>query len=535
MTRLTASGVLTTVAALLLASSGGTHGIREGGIFRIGMLSGLVLSIDPVIDGRRHFLDATCAGLLNMPDKPQPRNLPPVPEIAAGLPKITNGGKTYTFTIRKGLRFSTGAPVTARSVAHTINRMLDPRMKSPFATDYASVFGAQKVIDGKAPTASGIIARENRLIIRLKEPVGNFLILVTAGDGGFCVVPETTPIDPEGVKAPVPAAGPYYISKYVPGEQVVLERNRYYRGDRPRHIDRFVIDLTLDTATILDRVESGLLDATFVNAVAFGDRAQRLKRKYGLNKSRFFVAPTRAVPMFVLNTSRPLFRKNPKLRQAVNFAVDRKALTRELGPLSGTASDQFMTPAMAGFRNQRIYPLEGPDLRRAGRLAAGRTRSGKAILYTGSGPLDVAAAQILKSNLKAIGLELEIAAFPGPVLAEKLGTTGEPFDIGRIVWVFGPDPSSPLSLFDGRTIGEPTNQNWSYFNSPKYNRALEAASRLPVGAERYRTYGELEIDITRNVAPAIPYAHLNALTLVGPRTGCVVVNPVLDLAAVCLK
>ena len=68
---------------------------------------------------------------------------------------VTNGGKTYTFTIRKGFRFSTGAPVTARSFAHTINRLLSPKMKSVSARDFDDIVGAQKVIDGKAEKASG--------------------------------------------------------------------------------------------------------------------------------------------------------------------------------------------------------------------------------------------------------------------------------------------------------------------------------------------------------------------------------------------
>ena len=88
-----------------------------------------------------------------------------MPDVAADYPKVTNGGKTYTFTIRKGVRFSTGSPVTARSFAHTINRLLNPTMKSPLAETFHDILGAQKVIDGKAETASGIIARGDTLII----------------------------------------------------------------------------------------------------------------------------------------------------------------------------------------------------------------------------------------------------------------------------------------------------------------------------------------------------------------------------------
>ena len=77
--------------------------------------------------------------------------------------------------------------------------------------------------------------------------------------------PSTLPLDPDGVKAPVPSAGPYYVfSEFVPGQQVVLERNRFYTGDRPHHVDRIVVDLALDPATVIDKIERGGLDYGWV-------------------------------------------------------------------------------------------------------------------------------------------------------------------------------------------------------------------------------------------------------------------------------
>ena len=99
-----------------------------------------------------------------------------------------------------------------------------------------------------------------------------------------------------------------------------------------------------------------------------------------------------------------------------------------------------------------------------------------------------------------------------------------------------PDPVGFLRfLFDGRTIRRaPDFGNFSYFDSPRYNRLFDQAARLPA-QRRYRAYGELDVQISRDAVPAMPYSYDNALTLVGARTGCVIVNPTLDLAAVCLK
>jgi len=530
--RLATVAVVAVGLTLLLASSGSTRAIKDGGTFRVGIPASFVPSVDAILESNLLISRATCASLMAVPDKASSEVSSMIPEIAAGDPVISADGKTYTVAIRKGLRFSTGAPVTARDVVHTINRMLSKKMDSPIAPIFSDIVGAQAVIDGKAETASGVSARAGALTIRLERPQGDFTTRMT----NLCVVPRTLPIDPEGARAPVPTAGPYYVAQYVSGLSAVLERNPYYRGARPHHVDRFVIDLSHDAQTVLDRVDSGQLDYGFVSNQVYAPRAAEFTKKYGVNKSRFFAVPGTFIRMFVLNTSSPLFRNNVELRQAVNFAADRRALLAERGPLAGYLTDQFLYPGLLGFRNDRIYPLKAPNLRKASLLAKGRTRGGKAVLYVPDTPVTQAQAQILQYDLAKIGLKVDIEAFPAPVLFEKLATPGEPFDIGWIGWGGEPgDPGLMLSpLFDGRTIGQQGFQDYSYFDSAKYNRRLDHASTL-IGQARYQAYGELDVQLSRDAAPAIPYAYDRTMNLVSQLTGCVVLNPNLDLAAVCLK
>ena len=222
--------------------------------------------------------------------------------------------------------------------------------------------------------------------------------------------------------------------------------------------------------------------------------------------------------MFFLNTSRPLFHKNPKLRQAVNFAVNRRALTRELGAYGGRATDQYLLPVMPGFQDERIYPLKGSDLKKARALAKGNMRSGKAVIYTPNLSARVAGAQVVERNLEAIGLKVEIVEHPPALHLQKLATLGEPFDIADVGFGTGQarDPSFLSFLFDGRTIGQPGFANFSYFDSPTYTRLLEEASRL-TGAERYRAYGKLDVQLSRDAAPAIPFAAQNVSRRSSPR------------------
>jgi ABC-type transport system substrate-binding protein len=524
--------IIAALAALLLAAAGSPRGVKEGGTFRVGIPSELFDTADAAISaypGTIPVRQATCAGLLRNPDKPLPEGSRLLPDLATSFPKVTDGGRTYTFTLRRGVRFSTGGVVTSADVAHTINRALHPALKAYVASFLDDIVGAHAVLAGKAKTASGVRASGDTITVRLTKPVGDFPARIAYA---VCVVPKTLPADPEGAKAPIPAAGPYFISEYVPGRRVVLERNRFYRGPRPHHVDRVVVDLTGDAASILDAVVRGDLDYGWVPESDYGERSVEFKRRFGLNRGRFFTVPAGFLRYFSLNTSRPLFRNNVRLRRAVNFAVDRPALLRERGPLAGVVTDQYLPPRSPAFRNEAIYPLTRPDLKTARNLAKGSTRTGKAVLYAPANGLGRAQAEIVKTNLAKIGLAVSVKALPVSLYFDRLGTPGEPYDIAWNGWLPDlPDPSLLNDLFSSENI---PGSNFSRFASAKYDRQFDQVSKL-TGAARERAYGRLDVDLARNAAPAIPYAHDITPTLVSARTGCVVVNPYLDLAAVCLK
>ena len=520
-------------AALLLAAAGSPRGIKEGGTFRVAACITCISFIDPAfyaVTNESVLLDPACGTLMAYPDRPFPAGARLAPSLAEADPVVSRDGRTYTFTVRKDARFSTGALVTAEAFKHALERILTPAMDTGDSS-WLDIVGARKMLAGKATALDGAVARGTTLILRLTKRVVDLPIRTAA----LCAVPPTLPADPEGAKAPLPSAAPYYVAEYVPNQRLVLERNRFYRGERPHHVDRFVADLAADRSEAFDQVASGTVETT-IPGVIF-DRGAELAQRYGVNRSQFFVVRGSGVRVFHLNMSRPLFRNNPKLRQAVNFAVDRKALAREVGYLAETPTDQYLVPGIPGYREERIYPLKGPNLLRARALAKGHTRGGKAVLYTLPFPVDVAQAQILQRNLEAIGLKVEVKQFVPRLLFEKLATPEEPFDIARVRYGLdlNPDPSFLNILFDGRTIGVPGFYNYSYFNSPKYNRLLDHASQLPPGKERYRAYGELDVQLSRDAAPAMPAAVMNAFTFVSTGVGCIVSNPYLDLTAVCLK
>jgi ABC-type oligopeptide transport system substrate-binding subunit len=511
-----------TAAALLLAASGSPRAIKDGGTFRVAVTAATGFgAIDPALYGHEaRSLRPACGALLSYPNKPLPAGLRLAPDLAEGFPKISNDKKTYTFTIRKDARFSDGTPATARAFVRAFERILTPAMEAGLAFVFSDIVGAQSMLAGKTTSLAGATASGRILRLRLTKPVPDLPARLSM----LCAVPPTLAADPEGAKAPLPSPAPYYVSEYVPGHRVVMEENPHYRGSRPHHVDRITIELDADTSAV-QRVERGELDYV-ADTPDLNTLLAPLVGRYGINRSRVFVLPDLGSRQFFLNTTRPLFANNVQLRQAFNFAVDRQALGRVYGRYTATVTDQYMPPVLPGFRPTRIYPLGGPDLRRARLLAKGRTRSGKAVLYACSDRPDCrSVAQVLKRNLKAIGIRLEIKQFPLGVMFQKLDTPGEPYDLA---WVgLGAAYSDPAAFFDGFN-------EFSHLKSPRYKRQLELAGQLS-GPARYRAYGKLDVELARDAAPAIGAININAWAFVSARTGCVVMNPSFDLTAVCLK
>jgi ABC-type transport system substrate-binding protein len=539
--RLPVSLLALLVAGGIFVQSGSTSGGQAGGIFRISLApqSGLDY-IDPALSYTPPgwaLLDTMCARLMTYPDQPPPKAFEVVPEVAVGYPSISDNFKQFTFRLRPGFRFSDGSPVRASAFAHAINRTLAPGVDSPGAMFTQDIVGATDVLAGRKKTASGVVARGNTLVVRFTRPAPDFVTRTTLPF--FCAVPPGLPSHPEGVGA-FDSAGPYYAVEYRPGERVVIRRNRFYGGTRQRHVDGFDVDLRAPSPSeMLRRIDRNEADWGHTIAGVFMDPSLGLVEKHGVNRTRFFVKPGLTVRMLAFNSSRPLFRNNPGLRRAVNFALDRQALQVTAGgPITSRRTDQYLPYAVPGFRDAPIYPLRRSDLERARKLARGRLRRAKAVFYAPDFALPMQTAQLVKQQLAPIGLEVEIRPVPLHIASaayfDRLAARGEPWDIALVLWAPGvADPFSYINLLlEVPTIDGPT---ITRFRSREYRREMEEASRLLQGRERGRAYGTLDIRLARDAAPVAAISVLGEATLVSDRVGCVTLRPILDLATVCLE
>jgi YVTN family beta-propeller protein len=519
------------------STTGPTQG-DQGGTAHLRVSQNVVDSMDPAlayITYSMQLLYPTCAKLFNYPDKAGPTGSRVVPEVAQWRPAPSADGKTYTFRIRTGFLFSppSNERVTAQTFKYSIERSLSPKMKGPALLFgfLADIVGAKAYMAGTTPHIAGIVARRNTLTIRLTSPVPDLVTRLSMSL--FCAVPIGTPIDPKGVPA-IPMAGPYSIASYVPGQRVVLKRNPNYSGKRPHRLDGF--DLTFGRAKHKtdSEIEAGTADYA-IDGVDSGDAAT-LAGRYGpgsaaakKGRQQYFIDPLLGIDFLVLNTQRPLFR-DVRLRQAVNYAIDRRALA---GIGSGFSYalrpfDQYLPPGLFGYKDVRIYPFT-PDLVKARQLAGGKR--GTAVFYTcNQSPCD-RMAQIVKNNLAAIGIDVHVKTFPRGALFTRVATKGEPFDLSWGEWVADyPDPDNFLNLLlRGGTL-MPT------FDDVTFARKLADATRLS-GPARYLAYGRLDADLARNGAPWAAYGNMISYDFFSARMGCQINHPVygIDLAALCIR
>jgi len=160
---------------------------------------------------------------------------------------------------------------------------------------------------------------------------------------------------------------PVLPSGHEPGRvQVVLERNRFYRGSRPANVERIVWTISAPDACRA-AVEQDELDyCTFLAPTA----AQEIAAESGVNKGRFFVSRDLSTNFFAFNHDRPAFRGSGQipLKQAINWAIDRPALVRAAGYLSGKRKVQILPPAVA---RGAALPPPGEPGRDAGASSSG--------------------------------------------------------------------------------------------------------------------------------------------------------------------
>ncbi len=487
---------------------------------------------------------ATACKLMNYPDKEAPAGGQVQPEVAAGLPVVSKDGKTYTFTIRPGYRFSNGQAVTAASFKLAIDRLTDPKIQS--STAFLSsdlIVGAQERLDDKASTVSGVAAKGNKLTIKLVHPGPDLLARLATPPFQAIEPALAANHDPAGVNA-FASCGPYYVASRTPNRSITIKRNTFYKGPRPHNADTIQVNIGNSPDVIYQNVVKGTTDyaADGVTPTLYAGIAQ----KYGINKKQFFLRSQLEVDYLALNHDpNRLFRNNPNLAKAVNYAVDRHAYTAQRGYLAGARTNRILPPGMSGVTKKTQvlrngYPIKAPVVAQAKKLAAGHTGDGKAEMWApnaGPGPLQ---AQVVQFNLKQIGVDVSIKLLPrAQQFVTARNRAQATYDINWSAW--GADYNDPFDfiniLLDGTSLGPTSNNNDAYYNNAKFNSQMHKAALIAPGAGRNAAYDALDKAIMAEDPPWAPILNRTNRLFVSSHIGCYLYNPVFetDYAALCKK
>ena len=362
---------------------------------------------------------------------------------------------TYRFVLRPGVRFSDGRLLTSADVVAS----LEANRKRWVTQDFLHAIESVRAVGGR------------EVEIRTRLP---YLALLTRLPWGLVLPGEALDTRTHGA----PGTGPYAIESWEPGRGYVFVRNRYFGGPRPA-FERVVHTVVPSASARLSLVERGLADAADHVPV---DEADRLARDPAL---RVVSRAGICVLFLCLRVDRPPF-SDPRLREAIDLAVDREELARRA--LSGRAAvaTQLVPPSIVGFDPAVRRP--GPDLARARALvaAAGYTHGLEVRL---DGPRnryvnDVAVVREIARQLQQIGLRVVANALDkrdffaliarGGSSMHLVGYSCESGDAGDILGSFLHSPT-------GTALGS---LNSTGVADPELDRLMEDADRARADAER---------------------------------------------------
>jgi peptide/nickel transport system substrate-binding protein len=372
-----------------------------------------------------------------------------VPDLATSLPTPTDGGRTYTFRLRPGIKYSNGRPVRASDVPATIRRVF--RGSSPGAVYYEDIVGGDGCVKapGSCSLSSGIVTDDTAgtVIFHLRTPDPEFLAKL-ALPFAFLLPQGTPDAAPLGKEKPLPATGPYQISSYSVKRSIEFTRNPNFKEWAPAaqpdgYPDRIAWRLDVPAERSVDLIEHGQADWQFSTVPP--DRLAELQTRFAGQIHPYTQA---AVLYMALNTRLAPFN-DVRVRRALNFAVDRGRVAQLLG---GTAQAQvtcqILPPNFPGYRPYCPYTLHpnasgtwsGPDLAQARRLIQAAGVAGmRVVVWSTSDPSAPFVSRLgpyFVGLLKSLGFRSSLDSTPSAeTYFKNLFDTTVPIQIGASGWL----------------------------------------------------------------------------------------------------
>jgi ABC-type transport system substrate-binding protein len=422
-----------------------------------------------------------------------------VPDLAATLPAPTDGGKTYTFRLRSGIRYSSGVPVRPADFRRSLERALT---LSPDFFEAWNVVGSGACTRGvRCDLSRGILTTAGTVTFKLTAPNPRFLLLLASVNP----IPAGTPAKAIAAKPPV-GTGPYRVENFVPGRELTLVRNPHFHvwspAARPDGYPDEIVFRIGQGGKAVDAVARGRADIVLGGAPS--DRVPELKARF---PSQLHLVPQNATTFVFLNTRRPPF-DDPRVRRAVNFAVDRaKVAVLHGGADLAQPTCQTLPPDLPGYVRYCPYTVspdasgewKAPDLARAKALiAASHTRGEKVVVWTF--PFFGKEARYMVSLLRQLGYRARLKELPD--IDSYFGTLAKAHPQAGFAGWFGVQIADDIFASLSCTFS----QNWAEFCDHGLDAQVEKLSREE--AENSAAARRLAARIDRTIVDRAPWVPL---------------------------
>ena len=430
-----------------------------------------------------------------------------VPDLATSVPAPTEGGKTYTFHLRKGIRFSNGSTLKASDVRWTFERLFKVGGARP--DYYAFIRGGSDCVQKPAACdlSKGIVTDDatGTVAFHLTAPHAEFLYRLAIPFGS--ILPAGARVAQQGTR-PVPATGPYMIQSASPKRAVLVRNPHFHVWDAAVTPGGYVDRIEVSNARNDERTTADIARGTTDVANGFGpDFGARLAKFETEHPAQVHSSPASATFYWFLNTTTPPFN-DARARRAVAFAVDRADLLRRTGSI-GQVTCQVLPPNFPGYRPYCPYTRDAeaggawnaPDLAKARELVRQSGTAGARVTFwafkLGRNAPD---AEVARETFRQLGYRYSERIFSdaGAYYEALSKTTKDSPTAGINGWLADyPAASNFFEPISCATIDDPA-ANSSRFCSAAFDRKLEHAkavqTRDPSAAAKL--WGRLDRDAT---------------------------------------
>ncbi|HEY6103470.1 MAG TPA: ABC transporter substrate-binding protein [bacterium] len=441
-----------------------------------------------------------------------------VPHLAESY-TISSDGKTYTFKVRRGVKFHTGREVTAADVQYTLERVLNPKTQSPGAGFYSGIAGSKAFADGKAKTVTGVTVPDRYTVsITLDKPNAAFLHVMALN---FAHVVPKEAVEKAGADfghKPV-GTGAFMVKEWVLGQRLVLVRNpNYFIKGRP-YLNQITFQVGVEPNVAFLKLQRGEVDI-------LGDGippADFLKVMADAKLNKLVAVGDQLQTGYVtINTQLQPFT-DVRVRRALNMAINKTRIIRIINNRAVPAT-QVLPPLMPGYdKEYRGYAYDPAQAKKL--LAeAGYPNGFSTALFANNTDPNPRIAQAIQQDLAAVGVKAELKTQAQSTVIEAGGTKGQAPLIwsGGMAWIADyPDPNDYYWPILACAALAPGTWNWAWYCNQGVEKMVEEADAM-VRADQAGARAAKFREIYRKVmsdAPWIPIFHEKRYTMHSARLG----------------